>query len=190
MASKSLSCFGVSKFFLLIDTSAYLTERSFFKRQNQTKPWDQIRSSATPVKKRRLSSCPMLWHFLAEISASYSLAFLTFPQKPKKNSSPGLCSAGAPAVCSRRNQRCFVIWNPLPVVHPDRFWLECSFVLSSKSRLFSNKPEIGFHPNQSLPFPICVFGSSMLPTLENYLIVYSQESCLCGGLSLCVYKIS
>lgn len=118
--------------------------------------------------------------------------FLTFPQKPKKIIHSGLRSAAIHPVYSQQNQRCFVIWNPLPVVHPDRFWLECSFVLSSKSSelSFSHKPEKGFHPNQSLPFPICVFGLSMLPTSENYLIVYSQEICLFVGLSLCDYKIS
>ncbi len=195
--------------------------------------------SATPIKKRCRLSCPTLWRFHAEYSAFYSLAFLTFPQKPKKIIHSGLRSAAIHPVYSRQNQRCFVIWNPLPVVHPDRFWLECSFVLSSKSSessfshkpekgfhpnqslpfviwnplpvvhpdrfwlecsfvlsskssesSFSHKPEKGFHPNQSLPFPICVFGLSMLPTSENYLIVYSQEICLFVGLSLCDYKIS
>lgn len=120
---------------------------------------DLTMSSATPIKKRCRLSCPTLWRFLAEYSAFYSLAFLTFPQKPKKIIHPGLCSAAVYPVYRWRNQRCFVIWNPLPVVHPDRFWLECSFVLSSKSQVFTffNKPEKGFRPNQSLPLPICVF---------------------------------
>lgn len=153
---------------------------------------DSTKPSATPIKKRCRLSCPTLWCFHAEYSAFYSLAFLTFPQKPKKIIHLGLCSAAVYPVYRWRNQRCFVIWNPLPVVHLDRFWVECSFVLSSKSQVFTffNKPEKGFHPNQSLPFPICVFGLSMLPTSENYLIVYSQEVCLFVGLSLCDYKIS
>lgn len=189
-ATKFAFLFRRIQVFLLIDTSAFLGKKPVSQEVELGE--NPTTFSATPIKKRCRLSCPTLWRFHAEYSAFYSLAFLTFPQKPKKIIHSGLRSAAIHPVYSQQNQRCFVIWNPLPVVHPDRFWLECSFVLSSKSSesSFSHKPEKGFHPNQSLPFPICVFGLSMLPTSENYLIVYSQEICLFVGLSLCDYKIS